>query len=79
MNRSQQAATAAAFASVGISIDDEPTVNSQDELAVATSGSHNLRRRSNGRMQSGDVGVGLALRVPHKIFDSNSGPRFLTE
>jgi hypothetical protein len=28
--------------------DDEPTVNFQDELAVATSGSHNLRRRSNG-------------------------------
>jgi hypothetical protein len=26
----------------------EPTVDSQDELAVATSGSHNLRRRPNG-------------------------------
>ena len=33
---------------VGVSCDDKPTVNSQDELAVATSGSHNLRRRSNG-------------------------------
>ena len=32
----------------GFSFDDEPTVNSQDELAVATSGSQNLRRRSNG-------------------------------
>ena len=32
----------------GLSFDDEPTVNSQDELAVATSGSQNLRRRSNG-------------------------------
>ena len=36
------------LATVGFSFDDEPTVNSQDELAVATSGSHNLRRRSNG-------------------------------
>ena len=33
---------------VGFPFDDEPTVNSQDELAVATSGSHNLRRGSNG-------------------------------
>jgi hypothetical protein len=33
---------------------------------MATSGSHNLRRRSNGRMQLRDVGVGLALPgVPH--------------
>ena len=31
---------------VGLSFDDEPTVNSKDELTVATSGSHNLRRRS---------------------------------
>ena len=41
-------ATVTAFVTVGFSFDDEPTVNSQDELAVATSGSHNLRRRSNG-------------------------------
>ena len=33
---------------VGFSFDREPTVNSQDELIVATSGLHNLRRRSNG-------------------------------
>ena len=33
---------------VGFVFQDEPTVNSQDELTVATSGSHNLRRRSNG-------------------------------
>jgi hypothetical protein len=33
---------------VGFSFDDEPTVNSQDELALAASESHNLRRRSNG-------------------------------
>jgi hypothetical protein len=32
----------------GYFFDAEPTVNSQDELAAATSGSHNLRRRSNG-------------------------------
>jgi len=32
---------------VGSSLDAEPTVNSQDELSVATCGSHNLRRRSN--------------------------------
>ena len=31
---------------VDFSLDDEPTVNSQDELTVTTSGSHNLRRRS---------------------------------
>ncbi len=37
-----------AFVTMGFSFDDEPTVNSQDELAVATSGSHNLRHRSNG-------------------------------
>jgi hypothetical protein len=35
-----------ALVTVGFSFDDELTVNSQDELAVATSGSHNLRRRS---------------------------------
>jgi len=42
------AAAARALVSVAFSFDDEPTVNSQGELAVATSGSHNLRRRSNG-------------------------------
>ena len=41
-------ATVTAFAAMGFPYDDEPTVNSQEELAVATSGSHNLRRRSNG-------------------------------
>ena len=38
----------AALVPVGFPFDDEPTVNSQDELAVATSGSHSLRRGSNG-------------------------------
>jgi hypothetical protein len=33
---------------VAFSYDDEPTVNSQDKLIVAISGSHNLRRRSKG-------------------------------
>ena len=33
---------------MGFSFDDKPTANSQGELAVATSWSHNLRRRSNG-------------------------------
>jgi len=37
-----------AFVTVGFPFDAKPTVNSQDELAVATSGSHNLRRRSDG-------------------------------
>jgi len=54
-------ATVAAFVAAGFSFDDEPTVNYQDELTVATSGSHNLSRRSNGSMQLRDVGVGLAL------------------
>jgi hypothetical protein len=36
------------LAAMGFSFDDEPTVNSQDELTVATSASHNVRRRSNG-------------------------------
>ena len=31
---------------VSFSFDDEPSVNSKDELSVATSGSQNLRRRS---------------------------------
>ena len=30
------------------SYSDEPTVNSRGELAMATAGSHNLPRRSNG-------------------------------
>jgi hypothetical protein len=41
----QRVDTATALVTVGFSFDDEPTVNSQDELTVATSGSHNLRRR----------------------------------
>jgi len=41
-------ATVTVLVTVGFPFDDGPTVNSQDELAVATSGSHNLRRRSNG-------------------------------
>ena len=41
-------ATVTAFVTVGFPFDDEPAVNSQDQLIVATSGSHNLRRRSNG-------------------------------
>jgi hypothetical protein len=44
----ERVSTLTALAPVGFSFNDEPTVNSQDELAVATSGSHNLRRRSNG-------------------------------
>jgi hypothetical protein len=39
---------ATTFVTVGFSFDDEPTITSQEELAMATSGSHNLRRRSNG-------------------------------
>ena len=38
-------ATISAF--LGFSFEDERTVNSKNEFAVATSGSHNLRRRSN--------------------------------
>jgi hypothetical protein len=41
-------ATVSAFVTVGFSFDDEPTVNSKDELTVATFGPQNLRRRSNG-------------------------------
>ena len=41
------AATASALATVGFSFDDESTVNSKDGLTVTTSGSQNLRRRSN--------------------------------
>jgi hypothetical protein len=40
-------ATDNAVLTVGFSFDDEPTVKSQDELTVATSGPHNLIRRSN--------------------------------
>jgi hypothetical protein len=39
-------ATVTAFVTVGFSLDDEPTVNSKDELTVATSGSQDPRRRS---------------------------------
>jgi hypothetical protein len=35
-------ATVSAFVAVGFSFDGAPTVNSQDELSVATSGSQNL-------------------------------------
>ncbi len=48
VKRSMVEATVTAPVPVGFSSDHEPTVNSQDELAVATSGSHNLRRCSNG-------------------------------
>ena len=37
-----------AFVTVDYSFDAKPTVNSPDELAVATSGPHNHRRRSTG-------------------------------
>jgi len=47
------------FVTVACSFDDEPIANSQGELAVAPSGSHNLRRCSNGRMQSRDAGLAL--------------------
>ena len=46
--RRELLATITAHVTVGFPFDDEPTVNSQDELAVATSGSHNLRRRLKG-------------------------------
>ena len=36
-----------ALVTVSFSFDDEPTVNSKDELSVATSRSSDLRRRSN--------------------------------
>ncbi len=49
---------------VAFPFDDEPTVNSQGELAAAASGSHNLRRRSKGWMQSRDAGLALP-GVPH--------------
>jgi hypothetical protein len=37
-----------AFVTMSFPFDDEPTVNSHDELNVATSGSHHFRRRSKG-------------------------------
>ena len=40
----QRVATVTALVTVGFSFDDEPTVNPQNEF-VATSRSHNLRRR----------------------------------
>jgi hypothetical protein len=43
---------------VDFRFDDEPTVNSKDELTVATSGSHDLRRRSG----ADPAGAGSALR-----------------
>ncbi|MGD0695083.1 MAG: hypothetical protein ABSB82_09540, partial [Terriglobia bacterium] len=39
-------ATVTALSSVGFSFDDEPTVNSKDELTVPTFGSSDLRRLS---------------------------------
>src|SRR5208282_2922745 len=39
-------ATVTPFVTVGFSFDDEPTVNSKNELTVATSGPQDLRRRS---------------------------------
>src|SRR5208337_1688886 len=48
----ERVATACAVVTVGFSFDDEPTVNSKDELTVATSGSHNLRRCSNRNLRA---------------------------
>ena len=42
----KRVAVPTALATTGFSLNDEPTVKSQRELTVATSGSHNLRRRS---------------------------------
>ena len=41
-----QVATFSALVTVGFSFDDEPGVNSKNELTVATSGSQDLTRRS---------------------------------
>jgi hypothetical protein len=41
---------------MSFSFDDEPRVNSQDELAVATSGSVNLKCRSNCNLRVCDRG-----------------------
>ena len=46
VNRFMVEATVTAFVTVGFSFDDEPTVNSENGLTVATSGSSDLRRRS---------------------------------
>jgi hypothetical protein len=46
-----------AFVTVGFSFDDEPTVNSKDELPVAASGLQNLSRRSNCNLCA--CGLGL--------------------
>jgi hypothetical protein len=43
----KRVAVPTALATTGFSFNDEPIVKSQHELALATSGSHNLRRRSN--------------------------------
>ena len=54
---------------VGIPFDDEPTVNSQDESAGATSGSHNLRRRSNGECNHEITGSRLRRdKLPYQAF-----------
>ena len=42
----QRVVTVTAFATVGFPDIDEPTVNSQDELIVTSSGSSDLKRRS---------------------------------
>jgi hypothetical protein len=54
----QRVATVTDLVTVDFSFDAEPTVNSKDELAVATSGSHNLGRRSG----ADPAGAGSALR-----------------
>jgi len=56
-------ATATAFEIAGFPFADEPTVNSKNELTVATSGSHNLRRRSVPTQRS-------ALRLPLTVKDA---------
>ena len=61
VTREERVAKVKAFATAGFPFDDECMGNSQDELAVPTSRSHNLRRRSNGCMELRDVGVGRAL------------------
>ncbi len=56
---SKRVAVTTTLVTMGFSFNDEPTFNSQDELAVATSGSHNLWRGSNRRMPSRDAGLAL--------------------
>ena len=48
----ERVATVSALVTVVFSFDDEPTVNSKDELTAATSGSRNLRRRSNCNLRA---------------------------